>query len=228
MKTIKKLAKYLSYLFNAFCYICFDSAAYKMIFPYGINKYLRKELQDCETVLDLGCGDDTSPVRHISVPYSVGVELFEPYLKRSKEKNIHNEYILGDMRKVEFKPNSFDAVLAIGVIEHLNKEDGFEFIEKMKGWAKKKMVLFTPNGYVWQDSCDNNPLQVHRTGWSVDEFRNLGFEVYGISGLKYLRGYHGGVRFKPFGFWRVIADLTQKITYHHPEYAFEFFCVKRL
>jgi len=189
---------------------------------------LKKELSDCSTVLDLGCGYN-SPIQYCNnINLSVGVEMFEPYLKESVKKRIHDEYIKGDIRRLEFKPKSFDAVLCLELIEHLTKEEGYELIKKMEKWARKKIIITTPNGYLWQDGYDNNPLQMHRSGWSVDELKKLGFEVYGISGWKKLRGYRGQIKYKPKLFWTIISGLTQKITYRCPRFAFQLFAIKYL
>jgi len=199
---------------------------YKKVFPSWIN-YLKRELSDCHLVLDLGCGYN-SPIQYCNVPFSVGVELFEPYLEESKKKGIHNEYIKADIRKVEFKPKSFDAILCLEVLEHLTKEEGYELIKKMETWARKKIIITTPNGYIYQDEYDNNPFQEHKSGWTVEELKNLGFKIYGINGWKKLRGYRGGVKYKPTFLWTIISDLTQKITYHFPNLAFQLFAVKKI
>ena len=89
---------------------------YWRILP-GWTDYLKKGLRDCSSVLDLGCGYD-SPIQHCDVTFSVGVDLFDPYLQESKKKAIHNEYIKADIRKVEFELESFDAIIAIEVLEH--------------------------------------------------------------------------------------------------------------
>jgi hypothetical protein len=201
----------------------------KVIFPSSKDylTLLRKELQNCTTVLDLGCSRN-SPIQFCSVPYSVGVELFEPYLEESKRKGIHNQYIKADIRKLSFKQNSFDAVLALDVLEHLSNEESYELIEKMEEWAKKKVIIFTPNGFVWQNGYDNNPLQIHKSGGSVSELKNIGFKVYGINGYKILRGYNAEIKFKPRLFWMIISDFTQKFTYLFSKYAFQLFCVKTI
>jgi len=111
---------------------------YKKLFPTWIC-CLRKELAGSRTVLDLGCGYD-SPLRHCNVPFLVGVELFDQYLRESKMKNIHNQYIKADVREIELKPRSFDAVVALEVIEHLTKREGYELIEKAEKWARKVII----------------------------------------------------------------------------------------
>ncbi len=78
---------------------------YHILFP-TLGSELNKELLECSSVLNLGCGHN-SLLGKTEVPFSVGVELFEPYLEKTKEKNIHDGYILADIRDVEFSPDSF-------------------------------------------------------------------------------------------------------------------------
>ena len=181
-----------------------------------------KELSGCETLLDLGCGNN-SLVQYISVPYSVGVDLFQSYLEESQRKGIHSEYILADITKVQFKENSFDNVFISHVLEHMSLEEGYELIGKAKGWSKKKVVVSTPNGFLRQDTYDNNPWQTHKSGWRQDELKGLDFKVYGLAGWKSLRGSMAQLRFKPTPLWRIISAVSQLITYFYPQYAFELF-----
>jgi len=193
----------------------------------GESELLKKELSGFASVLDLGCGFN-SLLQYCNKLFSVGVESFEPYLEKSKEKKIHNEYIKADIRKIDFGKKSFDAIIALEVIEHLTKEEGYELIRKMEKWARKKIIISTPNGYIWQNGYDNNPLQEHKSGWSVEELEKLGFRVKGISGWKKLRGYKGSIRYEPNFFWKIISDLTRLIVYYCPKLAFQLFCVKEI
>jgi ubiquinone/menaquinone biosynthesis C-methylase UbiE len=187
---------------------------------------LEKELKDCNSILELGCGKN-SPLQNLNgLHYKVGVDLYGPYLTESKKARIHDRYIKADIRKINFKKNSFDAVVLIDVLEHLTKNEGNSLIRKMEKWAKKKIILFTPNGYVPQEEYDKNKLQLHKSGWNEDELKNLGFKVYGINGWKFLRGFRARIRFKPKILWEIISSFTQIFTYKHPEYAFQLFCVK--
>lgn len=144
---------------------------------------LKRELKDCQSVLDLGCGSD-SPIKYCNIAYSVGVDAFKPYIEESKSKKIHTNYILGDITKLNFEPQSFDAVILIDVLEHLEKEKGEQLLEKVERWARKKVILSTPNGFLPQRSIDENPFQAHRSGWIVEEIKKLGYKACGMAGWR--------------------------------------------
>ncbi len=196
---------------------------------------LSHELKDCRSVLDLGCGPD-SPVQHCGASCSIGVDAFEPYIEQSKKKKIHHEYVLGNITKIEFKPKSFDAVIMIESLEHLDKEQGRALLGKIEKWARKKVIVTTPNGYL--PGLDSNPLQSHRSGWTVDEMRARGYKVYGMAGWKFLRkkDAHENVTqedyflmcFKPKCLWYFISAFTQLITYYCPKFSFGILCIKPL
>jgi len=197
---------------------------------------LQKELKDCETVLDLGCGP-SSPIQYCkNIKYSLGVEAFVPYLEESKKKGIHSEYSAKKIEELDFSENSFDAVIMIEVLEHLPEEIGLEIIKKAEEWAKKKIIISSPNGFINQKEVDNNPLQKHLSGWDYQKMKTLGFKSNGLAGLKFLRqevendtmgdDLTTSIRFRPRFFWFLIATISQIFTYFFPKSAFELFNVK--
>ena len=200
---------------------------------------LQKELKNYKSVLDLGCGSD-SPIKYCRVRYSVGMDVFKPYLNESKRKKIHNKYILGDITKIEFEPESFDAVIMIEVLEHLGKKQGREILKKAEKWARKKVIVSTPNGYLPEKSIDGNPFQAHRSGWTVEEMQKLGYKARGMAGWEFLRrgnvsekagqeeGLLSTIKFYPKIFWLIVSELTQAMTYYFPKLAFEVFYVKNI
>ena len=182
-------------------------------------RLLREKLKDCHSVLDLGCGFN-SPIRFINVEYSLGIEMFEPYLNESKRKSLHSEYCQADIRSIDFKANTFDAVILLEVLEHLNKQEGLKLIINMQMWAKKKVIITVPNGFVSQDPYDENNLQEHKSGWSVKELSGLGFKVYGLGGIKQLHGYKGNIKYRPQIMWKSISFLAMPLLYYMPSHAF--------
>jgi 2-polyprenyl-3-methyl-5-hydroxy-6-metoxy-1,4-benzoquinol methylase len=206
---------------------------------HTLDYCIQNELRDCKSVLDLGCGP-SSPLQYCkNIKYSIGVEAFLPYLEESKKKNIHSEYLDKKIEDLNFPENSFDAVIMIEVLEHLPKEVGVEILKKSSKWAKKKIIVSTPNGYFPMDAVDGNEHQRHLSGWSVDVFKRIGFSVRGMSGVKFL--YHNkntvhslinkdaifsNIRFKPKQFFYLINGLLQIGAYYFPKCAFGLLAVK--
>ena len=137
---------------------------------------LEHAVGNCKTLLDVGCGED-SPVKSFSNNlYCVGVDAFKPSIEKSKKKNIHNQYYQMDVLDIgkNFQKDSFDCVLASDLIEHLTKKDGLNLLEMMEKIAKKKVIIFTPNGFLSQGEVNNNPWQIHKSGWDVKEMEKKG------------------------------------------------------
>lgn len=207
---------------------------FKIFFPDTvmiIEKTLRKELADCKSVLDLGCGP-SSPLKNLKKTpamefYSVGVDVFEPYILRNVEREkIHSKYINADILSIDFPPKSFDCAILIDVIEHFEKKDFLNFLPKLNQIAKK-IIIITPNGFIEQKSYDNNPYQIHKSGWTVNEMRKYGFECFGLSGLKYLRGQMWEPKIKPIVLGGVISDITQPLIKYMPKLAYHLICIKK-
>lgn len=199
---------------------------------------LERELRDCASVLDLGCGYN-SPLQYLAHGFSVGVDYFPPYIRESRLKNIHKFYILADINKIEFQAGSFDAVLLLGLVEHLDKQEALRLLEKAAAFARKKIIIITPNGYLKQHQADGNELQAHKSGWTVQELMAMGFKAYGLNGFKVFRkdthrqdrenrieSALSTVRFWPRPLWLIISELSQVIAYYFPSLSFEVFYVK--
>jgi predicted TPR repeat methyltransferase len=197
------------------------------IFP-NLRSELENAILPCNTLLDLGCGAN-SPIKYFSEKFQcIGIDLYEKSINESKKKEIHNEYYQMDVLKIEehFKPNSFDCVVALDLIEHLTKEDGNKLIKVMESISKKKVVIFTPNGYHPQGEYDVNPWNIHKSGWTVEEMEQKGYRVIGMNGLKYLKGEYAAPRYKPKILWYIISELTQIFVRNHPKRANQLLCVK--
>ena len=193
-------------------------------------KSLEKELSDAKTVLDVGCGN-WSPLANVKKTfYSVGIDIHRPSIEEIKKKKIHDEYKVGDVLELSkiFKPKSFDVVLALDVIEHFEKDSAIKLIRSMDKIARKKVIILTPNGFAKQDAYDGNLFQEHKSGWNISDFRRLGYKVFGIRGLRFLRGGEGGatIKFKPWFLWGAISTLSQPLCFFIPQIACQLLAVK--
>jgi hypothetical protein len=145
-------------------------------------------------------------------------------------KGIHGKYFLMDVRYIDgtFSPKSFDCVVALRLIEHLEKDDGIRLIEMMETIARKKVIIYTPNGFLARKESEGNVWMAHKSGWTVEEMRKRGYTVIGMDGLKRLRGDRGTFRYSPEMFWSLISRLTQLFVRNRPENAFAILCAKNL
>lgn len=195
-------------------------------------KKLQQELKGMNSVLDLGCGSNSplSKIKKIKNFFSVGVDIFKRSIEESQKKKIHDEYKVGDVLQIDkfFKKKSFDAVVALDLIEHLEKNEGLKLLKKMEGITKRKIIILTPNGFKRQDPLEDNPYQVHKSGWRVGDFRKMDYKIYGMRGLKFIRGEQATIKYKPWILWGVISTLSQVLVYKFPNLAYQLFAVKEL
>jgi hypothetical protein len=196
----------------------------------ALLKELRSELATCKTVLDIGCGE-SSPMRFLPARlHLAGVDGYAPAMEQARKLRTHDEYFVSDVRKIgeSFKERQFDACVALDVIEHLTKEDGFRLLESMEKLATRRVIVFTPNGFVPQHSQQGD-LQEHLSGWTAEEMRSRGYRVRGMYGPKSLRGEYNRVKYWPRIFWVFVTLACHFLhTRRHPENSASIFCVKSL
>lgn len=201
--------------------------------------FLRKNLEDCATILDLGCGPSSSLQHCGPFKETTGVEAYAPYIEKARERKTHTHLICGKIEDLSFKDKSFDAVLMLEVIEHMTEAQALQALEKAERWARKKVIITTPNGFISQKSLDGNPLQEHLSGWSVDTMKKLGYKSRGLAGVKFLRQEVQGetmdtaditvsIKYRPRFFWFAVSALSQIFIHRTPKLAFELFAVKKL
>ncbi len=158
---------------------------------------------------------------------TVGVDLFEPYLEICKKQMIHDELVHADIRRLPFKSKSFDIVLLMQVLEHLEKADGEKLIEAMEDIARMQVIISTPVGSFKWGKHENNPYNEHKSAWSPDEMRRRGYAVTGQA----LR--HGVEPFAhlPTILFQLSSAIwlpVNPIAHFFPEIASNMVCIKNL
>ncbi len=189
---------------------------------------LRQAMDGCADVLDVGCGK-TMNMRRLGVKHSTGFDGYAPYLDEARQNNLHDAYVLGNVQDLEkhFKPGQFDTVLALDVIEHLPKEEGLKMMRSMEKIARRKVIFFTPSGFLPQTSYHDNALQEHLSGWEPAEMEGYGYQVMGALGPKSLRGELHSLKGRPKIFWGLVSLLGHFIwTRWSPKHAAAILCVK--
>jgi hypothetical protein len=198
---------------------------FKDVFFYSV---LRTQLNSCKSILDVGCGEG-SPIQKVKKSiYKEGIDVYSPSIVISKKSKIHNKYTLGDIKKLHtfYKPKSFEAVIAIDVIEHFTKLEALKLIKDMEKIAIKKIVLMTPNGFCKQEHTDGNTHQNHKSGWTKKDLEELGYTVRGLRGLKWLRGEYATIKWSPWIVWGTIAFIIEAPLYYLPSLSYHLIGIK--
>ena len=198
----------------------------------ALNTVWRMLDKESRSILDVGCGKG-EPMRFINrnkLFHTVGVDIFEQYMEACKEQQIHDEYLLCNICNLPFADKSFDIVLCMEVLEHLEKDEGVKLLRHMDRIARKQVILTTPVGKHKQESFEDNPHQEHKYIWSSDEMQALGYKVIGV-GLRDLGGKAGIQSPLPRllrVFVNIIWVLSGPIVYCFPRLAGDMVCTKVL
>lgn len=145
-------------------------------------------------ILDLACGISLRS-QYFDADIRVGVDIYKKYLENIElERNVPYVLLHADILKIDelFLPKSFDLVLLLDIVEHLEKERSLELIKKAENIAKKAVIIETPNGYIPQDidilGYGGHEFQTHRCGWEPEEFHKMGYKTiirdYKMSNVK--------------------------------------------
>jgi len=186
---------------------------------------------NCTTLLDVGCGNN-SVVQFFKkkLNKTTGIDIYELSIKKSKQKNIHQKYVVGDILNINkyFKNKSFDCVLNIDVLEHLEKEEAINLIKRMENISKKIVILQTPNGFVKQNSIKGNKYQIHKCNFKKNELKKMGYTVIGMDGPKIFRGEQASIKYRPKLFFTIITNLLTPIFFFLPQYSFSLLAYKKI
>lgn len=133
------------------------------------------------SILDVACGLSLKS-KYIPAQIRVGVDIFEEYFHHI-ESDVPYVVVRHDVRKLNeiFLPKSFDLVIAIDIIEHLEKDESFAMIKQCEAIARKGVILETPKGFIPQNidilGFEGHEFQTHRCGWEPEELQAMGYKT---------------------------------------------------
>jgi 2-polyprenyl-3-methyl-5-hydroxy-6-metoxy-1,4-benzoquinol methylase len=204
--------------------------------------YLRRLVSDSDSVLDIGCGRRPQVLDLATPSKYLGVDVHEPSIQALRESDRFtllpdSEARVMKIADLTIEENSFDVVLCLDVIEHLTRGEGLELLENLKRWAKRVVLVSTPNGFLRQDPYDGNDFQMHLSGWTVDDFYAAGFQrIFGGGGLRSLRRSEmqpdqwshqssASMRFRPRILWALVSAMIQPISFRFPRLCFQLYAI---
>ena len=133
------------------------------------------------TVLDVACGLSLKS-QYIDAELRVGVDIYRPYLERIEAK-VPYAAVNADIRELEklFLPKSFDLVLLLDILEHMEKEESLRLLDAAEKIARIAVIVETPKGYVPQNldiwGWGGHEYQTHRSAWEPEELESRGYMV---------------------------------------------------
>lgn len=198
---------------------------------------LRALVGDPKTVLDLGCGNGALMEiwgdKHWKI---TGIDIHSDSLKLAKKTGMYDELLRGDLvetcKKLIKQKKKYDLVFCSQVIEHVTKGEGNQLLDLSEKLAKKDIYFGTPRGFMIQpeEFIEDNPYQIHKSGWEIDEFTKRGYDVFGI-GLYPIWSEKGLAR--PSNvynrlFWTFISYLFSPVTFYIPKLGAGIMAIKKL
>lgn len=146
-----------------------------------LGKKVQGELEYYDSVLDLGCGimQATNGMVCKSI---LCCDIFTPYLSKIRESVPTITLAMTELGR--FVDDSYDVVISLDVIEHLEKQVGFDAITHMKRIARRKVIIYTPNEFDTNDDAventwglGKNEYQRHRSLFTKQQLTDIGFKV---------------------------------------------------
>lgn len=145
-------------------------------------------------ILDIGCGNGAL-ISMIGLSRVVGLDFVHAGLRRTHVRFPESRLACGDGAALPFEDQSFDAITAQHVIEHMPDADS-----ACREWRRVlrlggQLVVVTPNGNFREPSIFDDPthIQIFNGPRLQSTLQRNGFKVRSVCalGLPWFRQYHG-------------------------------------
>jgi len=143
-------------------------------------------------ILDVGCGSGIWTDYFTRRGYRVtGVDLIKEFIAQAK-KRYRGKFLLADARKLPFRDNSFDTVLMISLLEHIDEE---EVVLQEARRIGRRLILIVPQktpqnlvrrGIVFKHHLDKTHRRVYTKQRIRELFDKTGFKIKEIIELERL------------------------------------------
>ena len=191
---------------------------------------LNRSLEGCQTVLDLGCGAEPYVGECHNVETVIGADASYEACRKALGARKYANITQSVFPDLPFEPRSVDAVTLLQVVEHLTKDKASKLIEEAEKLARRRIVITTPNGFVEQESFGDNPFQKHLSGWTITDFEQRNYRVWGLEGPKFLRRKKTAECLPPRQILSVLSSfgIFEGYLRTRPQYAFQLMAIKDL
>jgi hypothetical protein len=145
----------------------------------NLAQWIQESTYNSKIVVELGAGffDKLSFVNS-TVKTKIGIEIYKPYIDNAKFNDcikINGDILNYRQLLTEYE---LDTVMIVDVLEHFEKNVGYELINNLKN-DFKKIILMLPAGKYEQNTdvtgFGGHVYQTHRSYWYVEDILRLNF-----------------------------------------------------
>ena len=140
--------------------------------PDGLARHTLREppgLIRVQRVLDVGAG--IRPMEWYRPAEHICVEPYPPYAAKLK---LAGYKVIEATALATLPEAKTDSIYLLDVIEHMDKDEGWEVIRLAIVAARVQVVVYTPEGFMEQDEdhweMGGDVWQKHRSGWVPEDF----------------------------------------------------------
>ena len=170
-------------------------------------------------ILDVGCGfgrwgyfcttnywETHNPMPPPTKPVIVGCDGYLPNVEMSQRSGVYSNVLHVNFPPLPFDNLSFDTVLILDVLEHIQEEKALKLIGEAKRIARQSIIISTPNFPNFRKPhmtiTGFNDMEAHISYWSRRRLRQLGFRLYGAG-------------WRPAGrYWRGLLRITNLLSFY--------------
>ena len=99
-----------------------------------------------------------------------GIEVFPEYIQ-DHQRAIYDEIFIGNAFDVIDSLGNYDMIVLGDVLEHFEKNQAYQFLDKCIAHANGHLIICMPLGEKWtQPEIYGNPYERHLSFWSFEEF----------------------------------------------------------
>jgi ubiquinone/menaquinone biosynthesis C-methylase UbiE len=155
-------------------------------------EYIRKELQDCGRILDVGCGIGVFEERLSGLDVT-GLDISEEMIKVARRRSRKN-FVVCDAGNLDFDDATFDGVFYVATLEFIAdyKKAVREAWRVTRQGGKLLVLMLNPESQYFREQSEDKDSYFRRVlHRDVGEIRDCISELYAIVKEEYILGIRG-------------------------------------